>query len=92
MRSEILIKAFIIWIILWVPISFLFQSNPHVGILFAITAPLGGFIWIFMPGAWSDNAFSEATLPWLIFWLMYFFIIISVDEHIKSKNIYKNDK
>ena len=78
-----LAKKVLIFVLSWVPLSFLFQNNPHLPIpLFSIFAPVMGFFTIFHAGAWRGNEFSELTLPWLVFWLVILGIII---HHCRNK-------
>jgi hypothetical protein len=58
------------WCALWVPVSFLFQQNPHFP--FALIAPVAGLCALGDRNAWdpSGNEFHELTLPWLVFWLV----------------------
>ena len=60
----------IIWMILWLPLSFCFQQNPHLPI-FATISPLLGFLSFWKAEAWMGNQLYELTLPWLVFWIIF---------------------
>ena len=56
-----------LWCVAWIPLSFLFQQNPHAPV-FALLAPVVGFLSVFTTAGWSENLFQEVTLPFLVFW------------------------
>jgi hypothetical protein len=74
------------WVVLWIPISFLFQINPHF--YSNLVAPLMGFIAVVKGNCWHGNCFKEILLPWVVFWLGL--IIINLSIFLTQKSIWKS--
>ncbi len=81
-------KKIILWCVLWLPVSHIFQKNPHFP--FAIFAPVFGFFSFCEAKGWQGNEFWELTLPWLAFWSVLIAIIdIDLAKRQDGRRIFK---
>lgn len=70
---KLYIKLIVIWIIMWLPISYIFPSHPHYPS--ALLAPIMGFFMIFLPSSWNLNTFKGVILPFILFWVILLLIL-----------------
>jgi hypothetical protein len=78
------IYALSFWPVIWIPVSFLFESDPRLPIT-ALIAPVAGFINIFyfyfnknstIANPWKDPFLTYETIPWIIFWSVVIVLLI----------------